>query len=400
MNNNIRHSIYFLVVLISYLVLGALVRAHDVPRYDAINFYGLKKDNVFSFYGLTEQDRANIKTAFIEKFPPAAVGAFGCHIIDGFSVAAFPKGTPGKYFYNYNFPHMSLLETRDYLAYLASIDKLPGQLVIVSILDPLFVSTAHISGLMILDKSDNLPSDIVNFFDSYNVRNSFLPPLLNKVLKVLDQFEMYIKATYNYKTLLLGLLKKDDFNRRVFSLDDCRQLATVKESTNSILPRVLPKIGLFTVLEQNNSKNYCSHLDLTLLADGSRTAQEISVSDTGRKRDYEFVVDRRIDNDSRSELQYGDEKVIAGIMRDINRIVTEKGRKVVFVITPLYKEGHNLPGEILSNALKMVPDLNVIDHRYIKKNENYFIDHEHPSNEYFSYLVKILQSRKLIELSN
>ncbi len=396
MNNKIRHSLCFLFVVVSYLVLGVLVRAHDVPRYDAINFFDLKKDNVFSFYGLTERDRANIKTAFIEKYQPALVGAFGCHILDGFSISAFPAGVPRNYFYNYNFPHISLLETRDYLAYLASKDKLPGKLVIVAILDPLFVSNSNVSGLMILDKSDNLPSDIVDFFDFYNARNSVFLTHLNNILKSLDQFEMYVRATYNYKTLILGLLKKDDFRQRVFSPNDCSRLAANTEGTHFFLSKILSRMGLFTILEKNNAKNYCSNLDLAFLADGSRTAQEVFFFDSVRRTGSQLVLDKRIDDNSRSELQYGDEKIIAKIMRDINRIVTEKGRKVVFVIPPIYKEGGNLPGEILSRTFEMVPDLNIVDHRHIEKYRTYFIDHEHPSNKYFSYLIRVLQSRKLI----
>ncbi len=394
MNNKVKHSLYFLIVLVSYLVLGAFVRANNVPRYDAINFYDLKKGCVFNFYGFTPQDSANIKIAFIENFTPAAVGAFGCHVIDDFSVSAFPKGTPDKYFYNYDFPHISLLETRDLLAYLASKNKLPGQLVIVSILGPL-----HADGILILDRSEDFPLDIVNFFNLYRERqNSFLLPALNSILKSLDQFEMYMKATYNYKTLLLGLLKKDDFKQRILSPDDCRQLKIDKGSTNSMLTKILPKMGLFTMMAQNNLKNYCSNLDLSLLADGSRIPQELFLPDSERRRLHDQLhMDENKDDDKASKLQYGDEKVIAKIMIDINRIVTEKGRKVVFVITPLYREDKKfLPDEILSNALKMVPDLNIIDHRHIEKDKRYFIDEVHPSNEYFSYLVRVLQSKKLI----
>ncbi len=245
---------------------------------------------------------------------------------------------------------------------------------------------------MILDKSDNLPSDIVDFFDFYNARNSVFLTHLNNILKSLDQFEMYVRATYNYKTLILGLLKKDDFRQRVFSPNDCSRLAANMRARISFFPKFYPE-WVCSPFWKKTMRRIIVPISIWLFwPDGSRTAQEVFFFDSVRRTGSQLVLDKRIDDNSRSELQYGDEKIIAKIMRDINRIVTEKGRKVVFVIPPIYKEGGNLPGEILSRTFEMVPDLNIVDHRHIEKYRTYFIDHEHPSNKYFSYLIRVLQS--------
>ena len=48
---------------------------------------------------------------------------------------------------------------------------------------------------------------------------------------------------------------------------------------------------------------------------------------------------------------------------------------------------------MFSEALKLVPDLTILDHRHHRGSKEFFVSYDHPGEQYFRMLVKELSDR-------
>ena len=106
------------------------------------------------------------------------------------------------------------------------------------------------------------------------------------------------------------------------------------------------------------------------------------------------------ENDAPAKSVYlhdGDETTIAAFMDKIYRLAHDRGRKLVFVIPPVYEtERHSGADAIVSRAIGLVPHIPVIDDRATVRDAKYFLNYDHPNPLYFDRLVAVLRERGLL----
>jgi hypothetical protein len=96
-------------------------------------------------------------------------------------------------------------------------------------------------------------------------------------------------------------------------------------------------------------------------------------------------------------LGFGDEGRIAAYMRDIMELGKRNGRRVVFLIPPVYESiRESMADQVFDRALRLVPEAHVIDHRRYRGREELFVTYQHPGRRYFRLLVEELRERGLI----
>jgi len=81
----------------------------------------------------------------------------------------------------------------------------------------------------------------------------------------------------------------------------------------------------------------------------------------------------------KSELSYGDGRLIAQYIKGIYNIGVSKGKKVVFTIPPVYETDRkdSIPNIIISSALDVLPDeIEVVGHRFseYRDDNNYLLN--------------------------
>jgi hypothetical protein len=365
-----RSVLYFLVTFAA-LALSFAVLLPDRPEFEdvAFDFYRLGDDEVVSLHDLTRKQGHSIKLGFVHHFPPPAIGIFGNHQFQFFARTAFGNDVDRQYFFNFWYANVGLPEVRHYLDYLARTSKLPSDLVVVQITTP-----NNDMGQNIVNFGGALPDKFINtslLFEKWD---------LDEVSWLFDYFFVKkVEARLSYATLLAAL--SDEYRSGTGAKLD-------------LAPRVI-KLNKCDELPSDRWRSRCRHryLSNAFASDGS--------FHYGHWKD---VMTLKKDGDStqmKLKLSRSDAMVIARHMRAINDIVSGAGRRLVFVVPPVYESSRRtIADEIFDDALTHVPDLVVIDHRHLAPqgtaDETYFADFDHPSEKYFRYLVEELATRQLL----
>jgi hypothetical protein len=98
-------------------------------------------------------------------------------------------------------------------------------------------------------------------------------------------------------------------------------------------------------------------------------------------------------------LKKGDEEEVAHYMRKIDSVARRNGRTAVFLIPPVYETPRaSAVDRVFSEALTLVPDLQIIDHRSLGHRKDFFHDYDHPNDNYFRFVAAELRERGLLQL--
>jgi hypothetical protein len=130
-------------LLVFGVTLGVLVGAAiwltiRLPSFrdPAFDFYAMKRDEIFSVYGLTRRQEGSVKLGFVEAYPGPKIGLYGNHIIGAFGADAFGRPQDAEFFFNYFYANLSLPEIQRYLLRVEQKGHLPKELIVVQITPP------------------------------------------------------------------------------------------------------------------------------------------------------------------------------------------------------------------------------------------------------------------------
>ena len=388
--------------LVSYLAVVALLLggAYWVTdrlvyfRTQPLDFYKLPDNAVIVTAGLTRKQAASLKLGFIENFEPPRVGMYGNHMFTHLSEEVFQSPEP-RYFFNYWYGNLALPELRDFVAFVAAIGKLPTDTIILQITTP-----NNDNGLNILGYRGELLPVISRYGRIISLQDG-----IEKFEQFLDSWFAVMYYSLSYSSVVYSILSSDADNirSRIVTPDEC---VVVRKGT----PKVSPDLpGLLNFLP-TNVKRVLSRASRELAEEGTRYCDR-NLLRTGFRKDGSTdprFVDRPLiqnyndlstqDRDvNERRLSFGDEDLVASYMREIARIANENGRKLVFVIPPVYETARNSPAnEILSAALRLVPELIVMDHRKQGNNREFFVTYDHPSPKYFEMMVSQMHDLDLL----
>jgi hypothetical protein len=183
---------------------------------------------------------------------------------------------------------------------------------------------------------------------------------------------------FNYSSLIIGALNSG-FGSRIVITDQCEELddAGVSGRFALWLPRVVRQfLGSIGVSAAYCDPRLWSH---AYRRDGSHNGRYV-------KRNP--VLNQNSLNQESIALGPEDSDELKAVLREISQIVSEKGRTIVFIIPPVYETPrYGISDRVLSEAFAALPELNLVDHRNLGQREDFFIRYDHPSEEYFRYLV-------------
>jgi hypothetical protein len=408
-----RVSVFLLTVAACFGSLLLLSKVTQDFRRDPIDFAAFEEQTIVSMGPmLSRRQRSSVKLGYAERSSPPETGVFGNHQIQYFSArSAFEQPRPGQFF-NYWYANLSLPEVRDYLAFLASIDRLPSRTVIIHITTP-----NNDNGQVIIDygRLRALPADVEFFFEKQQ-RSAFDAEWL---FDLAAEIEFDIGYRVDWKTVISNLVTLIYGDRRyvVFDRRTCadiraaRQAARPTLESGSLAGGFLERAGAMSQSFFFKVLSWATTVDLVAAYCRGETVSDIRFDGfEGFRLDgfegYRFdgssfgVRDnalRKNENPlvpSRSALKPGDEHLIATYMRQVIGIVERAGRVPVFLITPVFEsERWSAADQIFSRALALVPEANVIDHRKQFREARYFHSYDHPNEAYFREVAVEMRSR-------
>lgn len=393
-----RYVAIFLAAL-SLMCAGAVVAYRSLPEYTgprSFDFHALKEREVITHVRLTRRQAASIKLGYImgPHYRPPRIGVFGNHQIQYFSKNAFGSNPADGTFFNYFYANLALPEIRNYLSFLSAKNLLPSDLVIVQITTP-----NNDNGDHILRYGGHLTPEI-NLFpgtdrSAWETAGQILAFANNEIERIL-----------NYETLILA--GADSGQAEVLQLDRCARPAadapTTAAGETAPPPALGPLVRMFhrvldfvpkkftNVVKDISEQSRCSDVRVndSFRPDGS--AHRVLPADVNLN---EYGVESR-----NAYLRDGDEKKIAALMMEIDRIVKRDGRKVVFLVPPIYESDRpSLVNKIFSKALTLAKSVNVIDHRFLRLDSSYFWAFDHPRERYYRELVLQLSAAHYIPSS-
>lgn len=403
---------YFAVVAV---LVGLCVAAYRSPpsyRSEPIDFSALGERGYIVTRSLNRLQREEIKLGFVERAAPPAVGLFGNHQVSFAAARNFGDGRPG-HFFNYFYANMGLPEMYDYLSYLADKDRLPTELLIAQITTP-----NNDRGLHILTYAYELPSDLLH----YATQASELSPWLgygdaartrrvkvreNVVDHWINQFPLLAGASNRLPTPL-----QHAFLTGESWIQDVTHVAHQSLNYATVVSALSRLVGLARenrIVEREaclkgdanplagllGNAALCTKADLHMAfrADGS---YDVAYFRSKPLRQNEEAVEVES-----KWLRSGDEKAIAGFMEKIHQLVTTRGRKMVFLIPPVYEtEREGGPDRIVTRALALVPHIPVVDDRRAVREAQYFVNYDHPSPAYYDRLAGVLRARGLLDAAD
>ncbi|MDJ0951659.1 MAG: hypothetical protein QNJ94_22340 [Alphaproteobacteria bacterium] len=349
-------------------------------RETPIDFYALNEDTIVISHGLTRKQRASLKVGFAENFAPPQVGLFGNHQFKYLTRNVFPKGSDKRYFFNFWYANLALPELRDYIAHLASIDKLPTRLVIVQITTP-----NNDNGSYILGYNGELPSDLVMADASAGGTD-----LIGRLGHLFSEWANELYTSFRYSSVLVGIVGSRP-EERMLERHACADTSDFQKAAAHPILLKLPVMVRLPLLPADPRK-YCDpsvFWSFALQADGS---YDVKYHNLGRPIRNENQLDP-----GRRQLKFGDDRRIAALMRQIADVVQAAGRQVAFVVPPVYEtDRFSSVDRVFDEALALVPDIPVLDHRRHRDKKGFFVNYDHPSEAYFRFMVEDLAARALL----
>lgn len=234
----------------------------------------------------------------------------------------------------------------------------------------------------------------VNLFPATNGQAS----IFDAARQILSFVNNEIRRIYNYETLILAVANSGQ--AEVLRLSECRNGHPIASVPNSAMKT--PKLqGINKILDllfnrftnivsDTATTTRCSNVRLndSLRSDGS--ALRVLPS---RNQLNEYGIEARD-----SYLRDGDEFAIAKLILDLKAAIDKSGRRVVFLIPPIFESPRpSLVNKIFSAALKISTGAEVIDHRFLRLDASHFTTFDHPNQKYYQRLVQELKQRKLLQ---
>ncbi len=383
MPSGIRHLVFF---ALSIGIFGSLILQQTLDvgsfRLNPVDFTQLEPQDLVVGSGWSRRQEASIKLGFIESQPPPRVGVFGNHQVQYFSAKSLPEEPPPEEFFNFWYANLSLTELRDYVAYVDSLDKLPRDLILVHITTP-----NNDNGGNILGYQDELPEDIHRFYERQQSSGAALRSTYFRAAQLWSELRYLV----DWKTLAAGILSEN----RLAIVDPtaCTELDSVPARAEGAVARILGRLAVARALPEErrseNLRDLCSGKPMHVIRRDGSAYSNYNLRALVRNEEPVDGPDQK--------LRPGDEKRIADQMRDVAAIAERRGRRLAFLITPVHETDRHSPSdEIMSAALRQVPELEVLDHRHQFRQAEYFVDYDHPNEKYFERVVEELRKRKLL----
>ena len=198
----------------------------------------------------------------------------------------------------------------------------------------------------------------------------------NVIFNKFEKFYLYpqiiytwLKKTFDYTTLIIGLFSTDN-SARILDISDC------KENSSNNISKYFPSLITKNLALFNNSK-LCKKENFkgTMMKDGS-------IDDTG----YENAakINQNPLNNSELYLNQGDSNILSKELNSLIRLAERNNLKILFLIPPVYEvERFSIANEIVDNAIKDVSEKFIIDNRRLYLSRDFFINYDHPSKKYF-----------------
>ncbi|MEE9386239.1 MAG: hypothetical protein V3V08_22740 [Nannocystaceae bacterium] len=339
---------------------------------------------------VSRSERADLRLGFADIMAVPRIGNIGNHQTQLMSEQNFSGRSRVGYFYNYWYESMTLREARDYVAFLKDTQRLPRDLVLIS------VTTPHAdNGAFIVDHHHELPTQLAYYYertrgsgaaaDLWRHRLQMLDGYAYKILDwknmIANGLDFVVASPRRYRVI----------NRRVCERED-RHRGETRPSPEALLlfgvvavpPTAARWLSMGPVVTA-----YCNReLSMGFAYDGSSI-------DAGTGRGLVLnQVDMGSDNRG---LVAGDEDRIAGYMRDIDELLSDGHRRVVFLIPPVYEsERASFVDGVMTRALDSVPELEVVDHRHRHAEKENFVEYLHPNARYFDLVVEELRKRRVL----
>ena len=392
---NRRYLVVYLVVLV-VLLGGVLTLTSRLGGYrdQAVDFFKLPREKVIVTADLTRRQIASIKLGFLESSDPPEVGMFGNHVFQFFNLEDFAV-TDRRYFYNYWYANLSLSELRDLISHAASIGKLPTKTILVQLTTP-----NNDNGLNVIGYRGELPFELISLRQVGSFRD-FVSQAEELTAGLFA--ELYFRLAYSSAIISLNGVRNQTLASRILNEPDCarKRLADAPPLTigNSVLDR-MPMRARFMLASADTMAAYWSgqfcnveRMKDSLRFDGSTNPRYLG-GELVRDENPLGAIDRNI---NQRVLRSGDEAEVASLLMQIDKIGRDAGRRVVFIVPPVYEsERASIVDTIFSRALRLAPQVTMIDHRGMRDDPANFVHYDHPSQVYFRKLVAELRAKGLV----
>ncbi len=387
----------FLSTLLCFVICALFLVRNNMNISGSINFQDLRddkgEDSILITDGLSRKQRYSIKTEYLKNNSPPVIGLFGNHSFKYFSEEAFGLNKDNDLFFNFIYANLSLRDIRDYLAYMRDIEKLPIETILVQVTAPNNDNGANIIG----SRDGELPEEIIGY---YTRENDDPKDMFFYVLNEIQSFKMYVDNIFMYSSTYYAfsnMLFNITWDKRVLQVHKCNNVLGSTEYNNIVPKYIIDRLPTFIIfLLSKESHEFCNERFYMRAYQADGSENEIYC------KNCKPIINKNPLIREKSKLSYGDERLIAQYIKDIYNIGVSKGKKVVFIIPPVYETDRkdSIPNIILSSALDVLPDeIEVIDHKFFEYRDDnkYFVKYDHPSLEYFRLLVNEMRELGLIQ---
>jgi hypothetical protein len=365
----------FTIITILSLVYLSTSQLNTFRHEESFNFREMDSDEVLINFNLSRRQTGSLKVGYLEQYrKPPQIGIFGNHQIANFTSSVFDKEADPEFFFNMWFADIALPELYDEILYLASMDMLPTELSLIHITTP-----NNDNGDNILNFGNELPLDL-RFFAAKKTKMDNLGSFLTITKQFLAEFENRI----TYSNFIFSLFQGEQFF--IINPNDCTnaQYKNIGNKNNNLIYKYLPITIRFSLgIDLENEVCKPSRITGSLMRDGAvYSTPELKSSFERRTKLSE--------QDNPQKIFKGDEYKIAGIMNKIAKIFTDAGLNYAFIIMPVYESANRAESKVnilFDKALSLSNDINLLDHRRLFLEDNYFVLFDHPGEDYYAEYV-------------
>ena len=346
----------FILFIFSIGFLNIYASQLSVKNIDLKNL-GDKYVNMKS-YSLNNLNDFKIQSKIVNSKTRPKIGLFGNHQIAFMS----PKkiNIDQNLIHNYQYGDFSLYDTYFYLKKLSKKNLLPSEKIVI------FVTTPNNDNGNLITTLSRGTKHVIEFGTFFKNINEFS---LNEKFSLLKSYlNYYYDSAFDYQTtatsikVFLRILTKIDI-KDFFNQDNIKKLNLITKHDNCTM-------------------GYTSGRFIFLKNDGSFSENCIK---------FNLIKNQ---NNLKSDILFkkNDIKKLNSIILKINSLAVEKKLKLYFVVPPVYEDlRYSKVDEIFNNALSEInKNINIFDHRNLRKNKNFFLDYDHVNNEYLKFMIKDL----------
>ena len=367
MERNSRYlKIFFLIIFIFIgVTIYSKINIKDF-RKEFINFNALNNNERILLNGLTREQIGQLKFSYLEKGGTIPdVGIFGNHQIQFWNESSFQQaGYKGKVF-NFWFANLSITDLVYYISWLDKKKLLPKKAIIIQMTTP-----NNDNGEFIVSFSKDLPLYIIK--ETEINTEEYKTPSFDKIALYIRLGHTWIKKTFDYTTLLIGLLSRGE-SARVLNVSDC------KSGEDIGILKHMPSI-IIQHLAFLKKHKFCRKEDFkgSMRKDGS-------LDDTGYSN-AATINENPLDNE-KLVLKASDSKILNKELKLLITLAKKNNLKIVIVIPPVYETARvSTANNIVDKAMKNIPKDFFIDNRNLYTDRDYYINYDHPNKKYFNEL--------------